>query len=218
MVAICNVPVALRATAKRTVAKRGMSVKAAAGPQHWLPGTEPPAYLDGTMAGDYGFDPLRLGQNPETLPYLQEAELMNGRWAMHATAGILFTDAVGLPKFWEAGEAALGAHWLQFSVTGACTLYNMQDLLEGETGTTFTCPSLVSSDSSYTMSLYDGTVDSFKDFHANWTLTLPGGSMTIEGVGMSKAQHGIDDIVSGMATVGGRIRDATGDYYREPKG
>ena len=55
-----------------------------------------------------GFDPLRLGANPETLPYLQEAELMNGRWAMHATAGILFTDAVGLPKFWEAGEAALG--------------------------------------------------------------------------------------------------------------
>ena len=55
-----------------------------------------------------GFDPLRLGSNPETLPYLQEAELMNGRWAMHATAGILFTDAVGLPKFWEAGEAALG--------------------------------------------------------------------------------------------------------------
>ena len=53
MAAICNVPVALRATAKRTVAKRGMSVKAAAGPQHWLPGTEPPAYLDGTMAGDY---------------------------------------------------------------------------------------------------------------------------------------------------------------------
>jgi hypothetical protein len=33
---------------------------------------------------------------------------MNGRWAMHATAGILFTDAVGLPKFWEAGDAALG--------------------------------------------------------------------------------------------------------------
>ena len=108
MAAICNVPVALRATVKRTVKARGMSVKAAAGPQHWLPGTEPPAYLDGTMAGDYGFDPLRLGQNPETLPYLQEAELMNGRWAMHATAGILFTDAVGLPKFWEAGEAALG--------------------------------------------------------------------------------------------------------------
>jgi hypothetical protein len=60
-----------------------------------------------------GFDPLRLGANPDTLPYLQEAELMNGRWAMHATAGILFTDAVGLPKWWEAGEAALGDWNLQ---------------------------------------------------------------------------------------------------------
>ena len=38
---------------------------------------------------------------------------MNGRWAMHATAGILFTDAVGLPKWWEAGEAALGDWNLQ---------------------------------------------------------------------------------------------------------
>ena len=32
---------------------------------------------------------------------------MNGRWAMHATAGILFTDAFGLPKWWEAGEVAI---------------------------------------------------------------------------------------------------------------
>ena len=46
-----------------------------------------------------GFDPLRLGANPETLPYLQEAELMNARWAMAAVTGIAFTDAVGLPKF-----------------------------------------------------------------------------------------------------------------------
>jgi len=28
---------------------------------------------------------------------------MNGRWAMAAVTGILFTDAVGLPKFWNAG-------------------------------------------------------------------------------------------------------------------
>ena len=43
MAAICNVPVALRVSAvKRTRATRGMSVKAAAGPNHWLPGTEPP--------------------------------------------------------------------------------------------------------------------------------------------------------------------------------
>lgn len=31
-------------------------------------------------AGDYGFDPLRLGGNSTLLPYYQEAELTNGRW------------------------------------------------------------------------------------------------------------------------------------------
>ena len=53
--------------------------------------------------GDYGFDPLRLGTNKERLNWFREAELTNGRWAMAAVAGILFTDLVGLPKFWLAG-------------------------------------------------------------------------------------------------------------------
>jgi hypothetical protein len=53
--------------------------------------------------GDYGFDPLRLGTNPENLKWFREAELYNGRWAMAAVVGILFTDLVGLPKFWLAG-------------------------------------------------------------------------------------------------------------------
>ena len=56
-----------------------------------------------TQVGDYGFDPLRLGTNKENLKWFREAELTNGRWAMAAVAGILFTDLVGLPKFWEAG-------------------------------------------------------------------------------------------------------------------
>ena len=47
------------------------------------------------MAGDYGFDPLGLGQDPARLKWYQEAELMNGRWAMMAVAGILFTSAMG---------------------------------------------------------------------------------------------------------------------------
>eukprot|EP01023_Acetabularia_acetabulum_P064733 TRINITY_DN844_c0_g1_i1.p1 TRINITY_DN844_c0_g1~~TRINITY_DN844_c0_g1_i1.p1 ORF type:complete len:254 (-),score=59.43 TRINITY_DN844_c0_g1_i1:364-1125(-) len=69
----------------------------------WYPGATPPAHLDSTMPGDYGFDPLRLGTNTELLPWYREAELTNGRWAMMAVAGILFTDAFGLPKFWLAG-------------------------------------------------------------------------------------------------------------------
>ncbi|GLI59015.1 hypothetical protein VaNZ11_000839 [Volvox africanus] len=69
----------------------------------WYPGATAPKHLDGTLLGDYGFDPLRLGTNPEQLKWFREAELTNGRWAMAAVAGILFTDLVGLPKFWLAG-------------------------------------------------------------------------------------------------------------------
>nr|6QPH_4 Chain 4, Lhc4 [Dunaliella salina]6RHZ_4 Chain 4, Chlorophyll a-b binding protein, Lhca4 [Dunaliella salina]6SL5_4 Chain 4, Lhca4 [Dunaliella salina]6YXR_4 Chain 4, Lhca4 [Dunaliella salina] len=75
----------------------------------WYPGATPPAHLDGSMLGDYGFDPLRLGTNPDRMKWFREAELTNGRWAMAAVVGILFTDVftsiglVGLPKWWEAG-------------------------------------------------------------------------------------------------------------------
>merc|ERR1711869_186448 len=51
----------------------------------------------------YGFDPLRIGVNSELLPWGKEAELTHGRWAMAATAGILFTDLIGLGNWWEAG-------------------------------------------------------------------------------------------------------------------
>ena len=55
------------------------------------------------LSGECGFDPLSLGTNPDTLKWFAEAELTNGRWAMAAVAGILFTELVGLPKFWLAG-------------------------------------------------------------------------------------------------------------------
>ena len=53
----------------------------------WLPGATAPKHLDGKMAGDFGFDPLGLGSDPERLMWYAEAERMNGRWAMAAVAG-----------------------------------------------------------------------------------------------------------------------------------
>lgn len=41
----------------------------AAGRPMWLTGASPPAYLDGSLPGDYGFDPLGLGANPERLEW-----------------------------------------------------------------------------------------------------------------------------------------------------
>ncbi|KAM1364865.1 hypothetical protein ACFX13_043961 [Malus domestica] len=33
----------------------------------WLPGLDPPAYLDRSLAGDFGFDPLGLGEDGNLL-------------------------------------------------------------------------------------------------------------------------------------------------------
>nr|XP_025612602.1 photosystem I chlorophyll a/b-binding protein 5, chloroplastic isoform X1 [Arachis hypogaea] len=58
----------------------------------WLPGLDPPSYLDGTLAGDFGFDPLGLGEDPESLRWYVQAELVHCRFAMLGVLGILVTD------------------------------------------------------------------------------------------------------------------------------
>lgn len=76
---------------------------------HRLPNIKTPDYLDGTIPGDYGFDPLGLGSDPERLKYYQEAELMNARWAMMAVAGICTTEALGIQSKWYmAGQEDYG--------------------------------------------------------------------------------------------------------------
>lgn len=85
-------------------AKSGGQVNSGPNRPMWYPGATPPKHLDGSMLGDYGFDPLRLGaSSPERLRWFREAELTNGRWAMAAVAGILFVDLVGQPKWFVAG-------------------------------------------------------------------------------------------------------------------
>lgn len=69
----------------------------------WYPGAKAPKYLDGTLAGDKGFDPLGFSANNELLPWYVEAEKINGRWAMAAVAGILATDLLGKGNWWESG-------------------------------------------------------------------------------------------------------------------
>ncbi|KAG5546995.1 hypothetical protein RHGRI_012879 [Rhododendron griersonianum] len=58
----------------------------------WFPGTSPPEWLDGSLPGDFGFDPLGLGSDPDSLKWFAQAELMHSRWAMLAVAGILFPE------------------------------------------------------------------------------------------------------------------------------
>merc|ERR1712050_127627 len=60
----------------------------------WFPGNAPPAHLDGSMPGDYGFDPLRLGSDVRTINWFREAELQHCRWAMLGVTGILLGEVV----------------------------------------------------------------------------------------------------------------------------
>lgn len=75
----------------------------------WLPGLDPPTHLNGTLVGDFGFDPLGLGEDPKSLRWYVQAELVHGRFAMAGVAGILFTDLLrvtginNLPVWYEAG-------------------------------------------------------------------------------------------------------------------
>ena len=52
-----------------------------------LPFMERPMALDGTLAGDVGFDPLGFAKTEEDLMKFREAEIKHGRLAMLAAAG-----------------------------------------------------------------------------------------------------------------------------------
>ncbi|CAN0040804.1 unnamed protein product [Ectocarpus sp. 4 AP-2014] len=60
-----------------------------------LPFIESPATLDGSMVGDFGFDPLGLTENID-IPFAA-AEIKHGRVAMLAVVGFLLTQYVHLP-------------------------------------------------------------------------------------------------------------------------
>lgn len=51
-------------TSSRGAASRSVTVCAAADPDRplWFPGSTPPPWLDGSLPGDFGFDPLGFGK------------------------------------------------------------------------------------------------------------------------------------------------------------
>lgn len=58
-------------------------------PAKWFPlgGLKAPLQLDGTLAGDVGFDPLGFSKSQKTLYWMREAEVKHARLAMLAAAG-----------------------------------------------------------------------------------------------------------------------------------
>jgi light-harvesting complex I chlorophyll a/b binding protein 4 len=78
------------------------SLKVEAAKGEWLPGLASPAYLDGSLPGDNGFDPLGLGEDPANLKWYVQAELQNGRWAMLGAAGMIIPEALTKAGVWNA--------------------------------------------------------------------------------------------------------------------
>lgn len=74
-----------------------------------------PAWLDGSLPGDYGFDPLSLGKVQESLDRNVELELLHARWAMLGALGALIPEllelfhAVDFPEYrwWNVGAYKL---------------------------------------------------------------------------------------------------------------
>lgn len=58
-------------------------------PAKWFPfaNVKAPKILDGTLAGDVGFDPLGFSKSKKTLFWMREAEIKHGRLAMLAAIG-----------------------------------------------------------------------------------------------------------------------------------
>eukprot|EP00238_Polyblepharides_amylifera_P000806 CAMPEP_0196571300 /NCGR_PEP_ID=MMETSP1081-20130531/1468_1 /TAXON_ID=36882 /ORGANISM="Pyramimonas amylifera, Strain CCMP720" /LENGTH=257 /DNA_ID=CAMNT_0041888181 /DNA_START=81 /DNA_END=851 /DNA_ORIENTATION=- len=93
----------LRASKPKAATSRSV-VAVAAEKQMWFPGAVNPSYLDGSLAGDYGYDPMGLGSDPVALKWYRQAELMHARWAMLGVAGILAQEFLVPDVFWyEAG-------------------------------------------------------------------------------------------------------------------
>merc|ERR1712093_236725 len=65
-------------------------------------------YLNGELAGDYGFDPLGIGKDFVQVRKYRNAELIHSRWAMLGIAGIVIPEGLQ-----ENGADIIGSTWFE---------------------------------------------------------------------------------------------------------
>jgi light-harvesting complex I chlorophyll a/b binding protein 5 len=136
MQAIASTPLRVSAFNGRAVQAKAsaktvaINTKVTAAAKSWMPGSKHPAHLDGTLVGDFGFDPLNLGADPKNLAWYVQAELVHARFAMLGAAGILLPEIgtkmglLNVPVWFEAGAT-------KFEFADAVTLAIVQSFLMG---------------------------------------------------------------------------------------
>lgn len=124
-------PCGLKASVSRnSVATRAVQKTDRKGDNLFFPSSQSLSYLDGTNAGDFGFDPLGISDpegaggfiNPEWLRY---AEIMNGRWAMLGAAGCIAPEILGNAGIIPATTNILWWKTGVFPPAGTTDLYGM---------------------------------------------------------------------------------------------
>ncbi|CAM9198829.1 unnamed protein product [Discosporangium mesarthrocarpum] len=134
------VPSAPLSNVGRSVSKTRMAAEMSKS----LPMLPRPPLLDGSMAGDVGFDPLGLSESQGVgvdLYWLREAELKHGRVAMLAVTGTLWCDQVGsLPGF-PSGTNQVELFWQVFAekpqyIAAGIIFIGIAELISGVATTT----------------------------------------------------------------------------------
>ncbi|KAM1000940.1 hypothetical protein ACFX2I_007518 [Malus domestica] len=91
-----------------TGSSSSLTVRAAAADHDrllWFSGSTHSLWLDGSLQGDFGFDPFGLSSFPDSLKWNQQAELIHCRWAMLGAAGIFIPES---SVFWVVEERDIG--------------------------------------------------------------------------------------------------------------
>jgi hypothetical protein len=120
----------------KTISKVSPSRKPASGSTRdrplWFPGAKAPSWLDGSLVGDYGFDPLSLGKSPEYLQF--ELDSLNQNLAKNPAGDVLgtrvdkkssinptpfqpYSEVFGLQRFREC--ELIHGRWAMLAVLGA---------------------------------------------------------------------------------------------------
>jgi len=90
----------MKSVSARTASARPSVAAGVASRPLWAPNVKAPEYLDGTLAGDYGWDPLGLGKDETARRWYRQAELVHARWAMLGCAGVLAQEIARPDTFW----------------------------------------------------------------------------------------------------------------------